>query len=308
MAQNKLQIIEGPNVGRELDVEATAVIGRDAGSADLVLEDPEASRRHAALKPDAPGLTIEDLGSTNGTYVNGERIVGTRSLVPGDQVRVGNTVLEVLNLGTAETRVAAAPEEAAGAPVLAGVSGGSPEQPPPPGGEPPPPPSEGAPGSEPPQPTAPEPPPAAPQPPPAATPPPGYAPQPGGPMVAPGGWAGPMQTRDSTVEWLLSAFVPFYSLYWVHRANKEMQAWSGGRIDYSAGATISALTIGWIILVPPIVAWVNYMGRIREAQRMAGLPQTASFWGSVGRALLLSYNIKWHQDQFNEIAVRQTQF
>ena len=117
-----------------------------------------------------------------------------------------------------------------------------------------------------------------------------------------------MQTRDSTVEWLLSAFVPFYSLYWVHRANKEMQAWSGGRIDYSAGATITALTLGWIIIVPPFVAWVNYMSRIREAQRMAGLPQTASFWGSVGRAFLLSYNIKWHQDQFNEIAIRQPQF
>jgi len=317
MAQTKLQIIEGPNVGRELDIDAAAVVGRDPGSADLVLEDPEASRRHATLTPDTPGLTVEDLGSTNGTFVNGERIVGTRTLVPGDQVRIGNTVLEVQNLGTAETRVAGMPEELAGTPTLAGVGGGSPEQPPPPGGEPPPP-SEGAPGSEPPpQPVPPQPPP------PAATPPPGapgqappaYAPPPGtgypqagGPLAAPGGFGGPMQTRDSTVEWLLSAFVPFYSLYWVHRANKEMQAWSGGRIDYSAGATITALTLGWIIIVPPIVAWVNYMGRIREAQRMAGLPQTASFWGSVGRAFLLSYNIKWHQDQFNEIAIRQPQF
>src|SRR2546423_13702407 len=110
MAQTKLQIIEGPNVGRELDIDAAAVVGRDPGSADLVLEDPDASRRHATLTPDTPGLTIEDLGSTNGTFVNGERIVGTRTLVPGDQVRIGNTPLEARNLRTAQTRGAGGPE------------------------------------------------------------------------------------------------------------------------------------------------------------------------------------------------------
>jgi hypothetical protein len=191
-------------------------------------------------------------------------------------------------------------------PRFAAVSGGSPDQPP---GAPPPP--------EDPQP--PEPAPDAGLPPtaePAGQPPadPGFAPPPpppppapatGGPLATQPGQA--MQTRDSIVEWLLSAFVPFYNLYWFYRSNKEMQAWSGGRIAFDATSSLLALTVGWIVIVPPFIAWSSYMGRIREAQRMAGLPQTASFWGSVGRAFLFSYNIKWHQDQFNEIAVREPQ-
>ena len=132
--------------------------------------------------------------------------------------------------------------------------------------------------------------------------------QPGGPMV-PGGYtaASPLKTRESVVEWLLCYFVPFYSLFWFHRANKEIQEWSGGRIDYNAGSSLAAITIGWFILVPPFVAWASFNGRIREAQQMAGVQPTASFWGSVGRMLLLGYGFKWHQDQFNEIAVRQPQ-
>ena len=127
--------------------------------------------------------------------------------------------------------------------------------------------------------------------------------------MVPGGYtaASPLKTRESVVEWLLCYFVPFYSLFWFHRANKEMQAWSGGRIDYSAGASLCAITIGWFILVPPFVAWASFNGRIRTAQQMAGLQPTANFWGSVGRMLLLGYGYKWHQDQFNEIAVRQPQ-
>jgi len=49
------------------------------------------------------------------------------------------------------------------------------------------------------------------------------------------------------------------------------------------------------------------MGRIRTAQQMAGLAPQATFWGSIGRMLLLGYGYKWLQDQFNEIAVRQPQ-
>jgi hypothetical protein len=185
------------------------------------------------------------------------------------------------------------------------VRGGSPEQPP--EGRPPePPPSEPAGGAPPPaQPGGGAPPPGQPQPAPVEAPP-GYAPgQPGGPMAPYP--MGPMQTRDSIVEWLLCAFIPFYSLYWFHRANKEMQAWSSGRIDYNAGKSLTSLLIGWIIIVPPFVTMAHYQQRIRTAQGMAGVEQRANFWGWLGRAILLSYAFKWNQDHFNEIAVRQPQ-
>ena len=185
------------------------------------------------------------------------------------------------------------------------VRGGSPEQPPegqppagggrePAGGQPPAP--ESQPGGAPPPPPQPG---AAPPPPPPAP----VAAPPGGPVAQYP--QGPIQTRDSVVEWLLCAFIPFYSLYWFHRANKEMQAWSGGRIDYNPGQSLTSLLIGWIIIVPPFVTIAHYQQRIREAQRMAGVEQRANFWGWFGRALLLSYAFKWNQDQFNEIAVRQ---
>jgi hypothetical protein len=119
-----------------------------------------------------------------------------------------------------------------------------------------------------------------------------------------------MPPRNPVTEWLLAAFVPFgiYAYIWFHRSNTEMQAWSNGRIQYNPTASLLALILGWVIIVPPFVAWASYMGRIREAQRMAGLPQTATFWGSVGRAFLLSYNVNWHQEQFNEIGTRPPQY
>jgi pSer/pThr/pTyr-binding forkhead associated (FHA) protein len=95
MADIKLQIIEGPGAGQELDVEGAAVIGRDPASAALVVRDSEASRRHASLIPEGQSINVEDLGSTNGTFVNGERLIGARVIVPGDRLRIGTTVLEV---------------------------------------------------------------------------------------------------------------------------------------------------------------------------------------------------------------------
>src|SRR5918911_660719 len=95
MSEIQLHIIEGPGAGQALDVEGAAVIGRDPASAALVVEDREVSRRHASLIPEGQSLNVEDLGSTNGTFVNGERLVGSRVLVPGDRLRIGTTVLEL---------------------------------------------------------------------------------------------------------------------------------------------------------------------------------------------------------------------
>src|SRR5918997_888175 len=78
-----------PMEGREHTLIADVVIGREG--CDVVLADPEVSRRHAALRHTGQGPAVEDLGSTNGTFVNGERISGTRVLSDGDVVSFGNT-------------------------------------------------------------------------------------------------------------------------------------------------------------------------------------------------------------------------
>jgi S1-C subfamily serine protease len=68
-------------------------VGRDPGC-DLPLADKKASRRHARLTPTADGtVTLEDLGSTNGTFVNGERIAAPVTLRGGEHVVIGDTLL-----------------------------------------------------------------------------------------------------------------------------------------------------------------------------------------------------------------------
>ena len=89
----KLQIIEGPNVGQELELSGPGVVGRDPAKSHLVLEDPEASRRHASLIPEGQSLNVEDLGSTNGTFVNGRQITRPLPLEANDTVRIGDTEL-----------------------------------------------------------------------------------------------------------------------------------------------------------------------------------------------------------------------
>jgi FHA domain len=65
------------------------VVGRD-GSADITVPDPTISRRHARITQDVVGVWLEDLGSTNGTYLNGRRLLERYRLRDGDQVKIGN--------------------------------------------------------------------------------------------------------------------------------------------------------------------------------------------------------------------------
>jgi pSer/pThr/pTyr-binding forkhead associated (FHA) protein len=75
--------------------EQGAVLGR-AHSCDIVLEGDDVSRRHGKALEAADGIWIEDLGSDNGTFVNGERIESPRRLEPGDVVTVGSHALRML--------------------------------------------------------------------------------------------------------------------------------------------------------------------------------------------------------------------
>ncbi len=83
----------GPEAGRRVELDLEVAIGRQDG--DLVVEDPEVSRRHAVLRRSGGSVVVEDLDSTNGTFVNGERIRSPITVGPGDQVRVGRTMLEI---------------------------------------------------------------------------------------------------------------------------------------------------------------------------------------------------------------------
>jgi FHA domain len=86
-------VTSGPEAGRRVELGLEVAIGRQ--DADLVVEDPEVSRRHALLRRSGGSVVVEDLDSTNGTFVNGERIRSPITVGPGDQVRVGRTTLEI---------------------------------------------------------------------------------------------------------------------------------------------------------------------------------------------------------------------
>lgn len=92
-----LDVEDGPNRGKTLVVDASrpsrATIGK-AASCDLVLDEPEVSRRHAAVDIDGSVLRLVDLKSTNGTYVNGLRVYEV-GLSGGESIRIGASVLRV---------------------------------------------------------------------------------------------------------------------------------------------------------------------------------------------------------------------
>jgi hypothetical protein len=73
---------------------APITVGRGANNDVSIASDEYASTRHARFEPRRDGVWIEDVGSTNGTYVNGIRLTRERKLTPGDVVRIGETDLE----------------------------------------------------------------------------------------------------------------------------------------------------------------------------------------------------------------------
>jgi hypothetical protein len=80
----------GHTPGMEYDVGQGAVLGR-GDQAEIRLEDPFASSRHARLIRQGGIVVIEDLGSTNGTYLNEELLSGPQPLHQGDRVRIGDS-------------------------------------------------------------------------------------------------------------------------------------------------------------------------------------------------------------------------
>ena len=82
----------GPNPGKSFELAKNELyIGRDINN-DIVINDSEISRKHARLILQAGGYVLEDLGSTNGSFVNGQRLMGPHVLRPGEMVMFGENV------------------------------------------------------------------------------------------------------------------------------------------------------------------------------------------------------------------------
>jgi len=131
MAGEQIRITGGPAAGQQIDVGQELQIGRSAGAEGRLGDDPEISRQHARFSRNQQGqLVVEDLGSTNGTYVNGARISGQQALNPGDTVQLGRSTI------TVEGGAAGGQATAIGA-VPAGLPGAGGPPPPPPAAPPP---------------------------------------------------------------------------------------------------------------------------------------------------------------------------
>jgi hypothetical protein len=89
----KLIVQSGTGMGTEFPLEKVELfLGRDVTS-DLVINDPEVSRRHLRLVMDGATYRIEDLGSTNGTFIHGQRLSGPILLKPGEVITLGEKIV-----------------------------------------------------------------------------------------------------------------------------------------------------------------------------------------------------------------------
>jgi pSer/pThr/pTyr-binding forkhead associated (FHA) protein len=93
----RLVVLASPELGQgsSIEVAGPMVVGRDATSGIRLERDEFASSRHARIEPRPDGAWVDDLGSTNGTFVNGSKLKRAQLAKPGDVIRVGETELQV---------------------------------------------------------------------------------------------------------------------------------------------------------------------------------------------------------------------
>jgi len=157
---SRLVMDQGPQPGQTFVIDKDLLtIGRDPNN-DLVINDPQASRQHARITRRGNIMVLEDLGSTNGTFVNGVRLTDPHTLSNGDEIGLGDSVRLTYHRPGADSSMAA-PTEVLGAGPTVPLQ---PSYPP-------------APQPAPPQPSF--------APPPQPAPPPAYAPPPPRPVSAP---------------------------------------------------------------------------------------------------------------------------
>ena len=109
MIPYQLNMKSGPTPGKNFTLDKPELlIGRELVN-DIVISDADVSRKHARLAQQGEDWLVEDLASTNGTYVNGERLFVPHLLQPGDQIKLGETVelvFEALPVDAQATRIA----------------------------------------------------------------------------------------------------------------------------------------------------------------------------------------------------------
>jgi pSer/pThr/pTyr-binding forkhead associated (FHA) protein len=93
----RLLVLASPELGpgKTIEVTAPTVVGRDAASGIRLEHDEFVSARHARLEPRPEGAMVDDLGSTNGTFVNGSKLTRAQLAKAGDVIRIGATELQV---------------------------------------------------------------------------------------------------------------------------------------------------------------------------------------------------------------------
>jgi pSer/pThr/pTyr-binding forkhead associated (FHA) protein len=136
----RLILVSGVGAGTEYPLEKTELqLGRELSN-DIVINDPEVSRRHAKLVLQGDGYVLEDLGSTNGTFIRGQRLAAPVVLRPGETITIGEKVTlkyEVLSPNQSATVVVQRREPVSAQPVSVPPPSAVPPQPgpiaPPPG-------------------------------------------------------------------------------------------------------------------------------------------------------------------------------
>jgi pSer/pThr/pTyr-binding forkhead associated (FHA) protein len=92
----RLVVIKSPALEEDDELlldSAALLVGRGSGNDVNLARDEYASSNHARVEPRRDGVWVEDVGSTNGTYLNGTRLTHAKRLTPGDILRVGETEL-----------------------------------------------------------------------------------------------------------------------------------------------------------------------------------------------------------------------
>src|SRR5690606_38168506 len=111
----QLVMRSGPTPGKVFELDKSEIyLGRDVNN-EIIINDAEVSRRHARVILQAGGYVLEDLGSTNGTFVHGHRLLGPHVLRSGELILLGENVSLVFEASLdADATLMAAPADLAG--------------------------------------------------------------------------------------------------------------------------------------------------------------------------------------------------